>query len=84
MAVIDLGVAKYFGLLSRIGEQREAVAALSRKRPAIVIRWTDPLSSHREPNKRGRPTGVHLLDRYLARAYRPLVRLFHYDVLIRR
>lgn len=73
-----------FGLLSRIGEQREAVAALKRTRPAIVIRWTDPLSSRREPNKRGRPSGVHLLDRYLERAYRPLVRLYHYDVLVRR
>jgi hypothetical protein len=73
-----------FGLLSRIGEQREAVAALRRKHPEIVIRWTDPLSSRREPNKRGRPTGVHILDEYLARAYRPLVRLYHYDVLIRR
>jgi len=73
-----------FGLLSRLGEQREAVAALERRRPAVVVRWTDPLSSKREPNKRGRPSGVHLLDLYLERAYRPLVRLYHYDVLVRR
>ncbi len=73
-----------FGLLSRVGEQREAIAALRRSRTQVVIRWTDPLSSRREPNLRGRPTGVHLLDRYLERAYRPLVRLYHYDVLLRR
>lgn len=73
-----------FGLLSRPGEQREAIAAVRRKRPEIVIRWTDPLSSRREPNLRGRSTGVHILDRYLQRAYRPLVRLYHYDVLVRR
>ena len=73
-----------FGLLSRLGEQREAVAALRRARPAVVVRWTDRLSSRREPNRRGRSTGVHLLDLYLEHAYRPLVRLYHYDVLVRR
>jgi len=73
-----------FGLLSRAGEQREAIAALERARPRVVVRWTDPLSSRREPNLSGHSSGVHLLDRYLLRRYRPLVRLYHYDVLVRR
>jgi hypothetical protein len=49
-----------------------------------VVRWTDPLSSKREPNKRGRPTGSRLLDGYLARSYRPFERLHHYVLLERR
>jgi hypothetical protein len=64
--------------------QRKIVRALRRSRPALVVRWTDPLSSRREPNKRGRPTGSRLLDEYLARSYRPFERLHHYVLLERR
>ena len=50
----------------------------------MVIRWTDPLGSRREPNLRGRPSGVHMLDDWLARHYRLERRLYHYDVLVPR
>jgi hypothetical protein len=64
--------------------QRRIVRALERARPALVVRWTDPLSSKREPNRRGRPTGSRLLDDYLASRYRPIERLYHHVLLERR
>jgi hypothetical protein len=50
----------------------------------VIVRWTDPLSSKVEPNKRGRASGVHTVDDYLASEYRLLERLHHYDVLVPR
>jgi len=64
--------------------QRRIVRALERARPAVVVRWTAPLSSKRESNRRGRPTGSRLLDDYIAHRYRPVERLYHHVVLERR
>jgi hypothetical protein len=72
------------GLIARAGTQRRIVAQLERTRPRVVVRWTDPLGTVREPNLRGRPSGVHLLDDWLQRNYRLSERLFHYDVLVPR
>lgn len=71
-----------FGLQTGGPAQREIVAALERSRPKVIVRWTDPVSTVREPNARGRPTGVHILDAWLARHYRLAERHGFYDVLV--
>ena len=72
------------GLIARAGTQRRIVRQLELARPPVIVRWTDPIGSRREPNLRGRPSGVRLLDDWLRRNYRPAERLFHYDVLVPR
>ena len=78
--VLDAGAT----LQALPAEQRRTIAALERQRPRVVVRWTDPLSSQREPNKRGRPSGSRALDAYLARAYRRVAVFGEYQVLRRR
>jgi hypothetical protein len=65
-------------------EQRRIVSVLARVRPRAVVRWTDPLSSRPEPNSRGRSSGSHILDLWLARNYRLLERDGFYDVMVPR
>ena len=72
------------GLRAGSRAQARLMRELERSRPRMVVRWTDPLSSKREPNPRGRSSGVHTFDRYLARRYRLLERLPGYDLLLRR
>jgi hypothetical protein len=69
---------------SRPREQALIVAALRRTRPRVVVRWTDPISSRPEPNRRGRPSGSRELDEYLAEGYRLDSRFGAYDVLVPR
>jgi hypothetical protein len=73
-----------FGLLTGSAAQARIVSVLGRVRPRVIVRWTDPISSSREPNLRGRSSGVHTLDDWVALHYRPLARLYHYEVLITR
>ncbi|MGH2875457.1 MAG: hypothetical protein ACRDLV_04330, partial [Solirubrobacteraceae bacterium] len=73
-----------FGLQAGAAAQARIVAALARVRPRALVRWTDPLSSRPEPNLRGRPSGVHTLDYWVAAHYRVLARLYHYTVLVPR
>jgi hypothetical protein len=80
----DNATDRDFGLIARAGTQRRIVGQLERSRPRVIVRWTDPIGYHREPNLRGRPSGVHLLDDWLRRNYRLEQRLFHYDVLVPR
>lgn len=80
----DNATDRDFGLISRAPVQRRIVAQLERSRPRLIVRWTDPRGYRREPNLRGRPSGVHLLDDWLRRNYRLDRRLFHYDVLVPR
>jgi hypothetical protein len=84
LAQRDNAAKRDFGLLASAGEQRRLVGELRAARPRVVVRWTDPLSSKPEPNKRGRSSGAHQLDDYLASDYRLLERLYHYDVLVPR
>lgn len=74
--------AQDFGLQTGAAAQAQIVAALARVRPRVIVRWTDPVSSSREPNLRGRSTGIHTLDRWVAAHYRPYARLYHYEVLV--
>jgi hypothetical protein len=80
----DNATDRDYGLLARAGTQRRVLRQLERARPRVVVRWTDPLGTRREPNRRGRPSGVHLLGAWLARGYRLALRLHHYDVLVPR
>ena len=78
--VLDAGAT----LQALPAEQRRTVGAIERERPRIVVRWTNTLSSQREPNRRGRPSGSHLLDQHLAREYRRVATFGDYRVLERR
>ncbi len=71
-----------FGLQTGAAAQAQIVSMLARVRPRVLVRWTDPTSSQPEPNLRGRSSGVHTVDDWVAAHYRVLARLYHYDVLI--
>jgi hypothetical protein len=73
-----------FGLQTGRPAQREIVAALERSRPKVIVRWLSPESTKREPNDRGKPSGVHTLDRWLAANYRPAERYGYYQLLLSR
>jgi hypothetical protein len=75
---------KDFGDITTARSQREIVAALRRKQPPALVRWADPTTVKREPNAGGRPTGVRLVDHYLATSYRLLQRNGFYEVLVPR
>jgi hypothetical protein len=77
-------VREDFGLLTSLAAQQRIAAELSSARPGAIVRWRDPISVQREPNRRGTPTGVHYLDQWLAANYRLLKRVGFYDVLIPR
>jgi hypothetical protein len=80
----DNAARRDFGLVTSAAEQQAIVDRLRARRPRVVVRWTDPLSSKQEPNLRGTPSGSRALDEYLASDYRLLERLYHYDVLVPR
>jgi hypothetical protein len=69
-----------FGLQTGAPAQSEIVATLERVRPRAIVRWTDPISTVREANLRGRPSGVHTLDDFLLAEYRPAERSGYYEV----
>ena len=71
-----------FGLQTGAPAQREIVAVLTRARPRAIVRWTSPESTKREPNARGTPTGVHILDRWLAAHYRRDASFGYYEILV--
>jgi hypothetical protein len=68
------------GVVTTLKVQREIVGGL----PRIVVRWLDPRASLPELNESARSTGVHVLDRALARDYRRVARFGVYQVLVRR
>ena len=47
-------------------------------------RRTAPAARLREPNASGRERGARLLDRWIARRYRPVLRAGAYVLLVRR
>jgi hypothetical protein len=71
-----------FGLQTGGPAQRAIVATLTRVRPKVIVRWLSPESTKREPNDRGKPSGVHTLDRWLAANYRPAERYGDYQLLL--
>lgn len=73
-----------FGLQTSDREQRRTIAVLNRHPPRAIVRWTDPISTTREPNLRGRPSGSRRLDRWLSRNYERYRTFGYYEVLRRR
>jgi len=73
-----------FGLQTGAAAQASIVATLQRVRPRAIVRWTDPISDTPEPNLRGRSSGVHTVDDWVAAHYRIQARLYHYTVLVPR
>jgi hypothetical protein len=73
-----------FGLQTSASAQRQIVASLNRSEPAAIVRWTSPDSVVREPNDRGKPTGVHILDHWVAAHYTRGARYGDYVVLVPR
>ena len=72
------------GVVTTAPVQREMARDLDRARPALIVRWLAPVASEAEPNGAGRSSGVHVLDRYLARRYAAVRRFGPYEVLRRR
>jgi hypothetical protein len=73
-----------FGLLTSAAAQQRIVFALVRAAPRVIVRWRDPISVEREPNRRGTPTGIRVLDTWIDGHYRLLRRVGYYDVLVPR
>ena len=72
------------GVVTSAPVQREIVRDLESTRTQLVVRWTDPLSAVREPNRGGEPTGITLLDDYLRREYLQEARYGDFVILERR
>ena len=84
LAQRDNATAVDFGLQTSARAQRRLVAELRRTRPRVVVRWLARITTVREPNLRGRPSGSRALDEFLARAYRPGPRYGQYRLLLIR
>jgi len=72
------------GVVTTAPVQREIVRDLERSRTQLVIRWLSPVADQRQDNGAGRPSGVRVLDRYLASSFRPVRRFGDYQVLVRQ
>jgi hypothetical protein len=70
------------GLVTTAPVQREIIGSLRRTHTRLVVRWLNPTASAREDDGAGRPSGVHLLDRYLATQFRREARYGDYEVLV--
>jgi hypothetical protein len=68
------------GVVTSAPVQREIVADLRRERP-LVVRWIAPITAEPEPNRAGESSGVRILDDYLEREYRQVVKLGYYVML---
>jgi hypothetical protein len=73
-----------YAIQTSAADQRALVAALAAARPRAIVRWTASASTVREPNLRGRPTGVRILDGWVADRYRLLARAGDYEILVPR
>jgi hypothetical protein len=72
------------GVVTSAPVQDEIVRDLQRTRTPVVVRYDSPVTTAPEPNRAGKSTGVTILDRYLASAYRPVARYGFYVVLERK
>jgi hypothetical protein len=72
------------GIVTTAKVQREMRADLERTKPAVVVRWEDPRAKAQEPNGSARPSGVTLLDDYIAAHYVDERAFGPYRLLLRR
>jgi hypothetical protein len=70
------------GVVTTAKVQREMARDL--RGTPVVVRWLSAPAREREPNGSGRSSGVFVLDRAIARGYRPAARFGDYLVLVRR
>jgi hypothetical protein len=70
------------GVVTTAKVQREMARDL--RGTPVVVRWLSALAREREPNGSSRSSGVLVLDRAIARGYRPAARFGDYVVLLRR
>jgi hypothetical protein len=70
------------GVVTTAKVQREMAADL--RGTPVIVRWLSALAREREPNGSGRSSGQFVLDRAIARGYRPAARFGDYLVLVRR
>jgi hypothetical protein len=70
------------GVVTTSKVQREMARDL--RGTPVVVRWLSPQAREREPNGSSRSSGVFVLDRAIARGYRPAARFGDYLVLVRR
>ncbi len=70
------------GVVTTAKVQREMARDL--RGTPVVVRWVSALAREREPNGSSRSSGVFVLDRAIARGYRPAARFGDYLVLVRR
>jgi hypothetical protein len=72
------------GVVTTAPIQTEIVASLERAHTRVIVRWLDPRAEHSEPNGSARSSGVHVLDDYVRRHYRPIARYGVYQLLLAR
>jgi hypothetical protein len=72
------------GLVTTAPVQSEIVSSLQRSHTRVVVRWLDPRAEQNEPNGSSRPSGVHILDDFIAGHYRAVARYGDYQVLLAR
>lgn len=70
------------GVVTTAKVQREMARDL--RGTPVIVRWVSALAREREPNGSSRSSGVFVLDRAIARGYRPAARFGDYLVLVRR
>jgi hypothetical protein len=70
------------GVVTTAKVQREMARDL--RGTPVVVRWLSAQAREREPNGSSRSSGVFVLDRAIARGYRPAARFGDYVVLVRR
>jgi hypothetical protein len=70
------------GVVTTAKVQREMARDLGAT--PVIVRWQSALAGEREPNGSSRSSGVFVLDRAIARGYRPAARFGDYLVLVRR
>jgi hypothetical protein len=70
------------GVVTTAKVQREMARDL--RGTPVIVRWLSALAREREPNGSSRSSGVFVLDRAIARGYRPAARFGDYLVLVRR
>jgi hypothetical protein len=70
------------GVVTTAKVQREMARDL--RGTPVVVRWVSALAREREPNGSSRSSGVFVLDRAIARGYRPAARFGDYVVFVRR
>jgi hypothetical protein len=72
------------GVVTSAPVQNEIVRDLEQTQTPVVVRYLSPVTTSPEPNRAGQSTGVTILDRYLAQAFRPGPRFGYYQILLRK